>query len=109
MKRSLLVWIKLLVALIAIGFFVALAARDMFPSTPLLVVLVYAIGGAILMGVVVVGVMWLKFVMNQAFLKSGAIDTQWLWFNNDPRGLSEIRSRVPPHVQTSDNGVKVIS
>ena len=56
---------------------------------------VMLLGGAALTALVVLAVM-LSFVVlsiNQAALRAGGTDTQWLWFTADPPGLNKLRGR----------------
>jgi len=93
MNKTVVLWTKAALALLAICTVVVLAASDVAPFTPVSTVLAYALVGAALFGVAVLAVMWLKFLVNQFLLNAGATDTQWLWFKSDPRGLDALRSQ----------------
>ena len=102
MKQKMIFMGKIFLALAAICWLLVLAARDLAPGTPALVVLAYALGGAAIVVMTALGAMWLKFAINQFMLNVGATDTQWLWFKNDPKGLVALRRRRGKRQSNSD-------
>lgn len=98
---------KVVLALLGICSVVILAARDIAPSTSAGVVLVYALGGAVLLGAMLIVAMWFKFAVNQFLLNAGATDSQWLWFKSNPRGFEALRSPGSAH-QTNDDVNSVV-
>jgi hypothetical protein len=102
MNKTKALWGKALLALLAICLLVLLAARDLAPHTPAVVVLGHALGGAALFAGAVLAAMWLKFAINRFLLNAGATDTQWLWFKSDPKGLVALRSRGGAHPSSDD-------
>jgi hypothetical protein len=79
--------------LIAAALILTFAGKSLFPAASTLEVMLW--GGAGLTGLVVLAVL-LSFVVlsiNQAALRAGGTDTQWLWFNTDPPGLDKLRGR----------------
>jgi hypothetical protein len=102
MNKTTALWSKAVLALLAICLLVLSAARDLAPLTPASVVLGYTLGGVALFGGAALAAMWLKFAINRSLLNAGAIDTQWLWFKSDPKGLVALRSRSGAHQSNDD-------
>lgn len=93
---------KLLLASTLISAMLTFAGKALFPAASTLEVML--LGGAALTAVVVLAVM-LSFVVlsiNQAVLRAGGTDTQWLWFTADPPGLNKLRGR--PDASTKADG-----
>lgn len=84
---------KVALAVILVGAIAAFAVKSMFPATPLATVVLYTGGamGALFVGLVIAA--YLSSTINQAVLRAGGTDAQWLWFKADPPGLIELRKQ----------------
>ena len=87
-------WGRLALATVAIGSIFAVAARDLSPQTPAWLAFAVGVGGTLLVVGGLLMMAGLKFMLNQAVLNAGGTDTQWLWFRQDPRGLSALRDKA---------------
>lgn len=84
---------KLVIASTLISAILTFASKALFPAASTFEVTLW--GVAALTALVALAVL-LSFVMlsiNQAALRAGGTDTQWLWFNADPPWLDKLRGR----------------
>jgi hypothetical protein len=102
MKNMMLLWTKAILAFLLICLGGIVAASDLAPMTPISVVLTYMLWGTISLVTAIVAFMWLKFLVNQFLLNAGATDTQWLWFNSEPKSLAALRRRNRTRPSTDD-------
>lgn len=82
---------KLALALVVIGATTAVAAQAIFPDQPLDNLLLYSIGGLLVLALGATLLLVLSLTFRQYLLRKGATDTQWLWFEREPRGLARLR------------------
>ena len=90
--------VKILVAAILIGAILVVAGKSLFPHASTIEVLLGAAAAVIALCVLSGVVFVVGATINQAVLRAGGTDTQWLWFKSDPPGLNKLRGRpeAPP-------------
>lgn len=84
-----------LAAACLLGVF-AVAGRSLAPHLSTLEWLLRCIGAGAALGAVALVAVVAKLQFNQWVLRAGGTDPQWLWFNNEPRGLARQRAAKPP-------------
>ncbi|HEY9103487.1 hypothetical protein [Chitinimonas sp.] len=85
---------KLVLALTVIGATTAVAAQPIFPDLPLDRLLFYSMGALLALVGCAMLLLVLSLTFRQYLLRKGASDTQWLWFDGEPRGLARLRRIV---------------
>lgn len=82
---------RLGVCLAVVIALVAYFARELAAAVPLLSVFGWVIIGAAVIGAALLVTIIAQGSFNQWTFRNGGIDTQWLWFREDPPGTAQLR------------------
>ena len=85
---------KVIMAVAALTTLAGVAGSQLVPNLPLGKVLLFcAVGAVLLLGVLVLAAV-ATATFGQFILRKGGTDTQWFWFESEPRGLLKIREQI---------------
>lgn len=84
--------LKLLVLALALISLMMIFSNDVLPNVAKLTVLTYTIGGLMVLAACLFAVIVIKANINQIVLNHGGLDTAWLWFGRNPKGLEQAQS-----------------
>jgi hypothetical protein len=94
-KPQLILILKCVVAVLALGALAAFIGSRMSPETPTWTLLGRVAGAVLIGGAVLVGLIFIQLSWGQAMLRRGARDPQWYWFKGDPPGVEQVRPERP--------------
>ena len=84
---------KVVIAAVLVAAVVAVAGRNLAPSTPLATLLFWCM--VVLATFILVSVLWafVNLALGRWALRRGGTDAQWFWFNAEPPGLKALRDK----------------
>ncbi|GAB3253916.1 hypothetical protein [Chitinimonas naiadis] len=92
-KSSLIGTAKVLLALAIIGSTAAVASRPLLPDVPVSTLVIYGVLALIVLTAASAALLVASLTLRQFILRKGGMDTQWLWFDRDPKGLVALRRK----------------
>lgn len=92
MKTTRQFTLKLAILALASVALMIIFSNDVVPHVPKLTVLAYTVGTLCALAACLFTVIILKGSINQYVLNRGGIDTAWLWFSNNPKGLNQAQT-----------------
>ncbi len=85
---------KLIVALVLLVAVVVVAAQDLAPNIAYAKLFAFIFIGFVALTVILVGLIWIYFNIDQWVLRKGGTDTAWFWFSSETKGLMALRERL---------------
>ena len=85
---------KLIVALVLLVAAVVVTAQDLAPNIEYAKMFAFIFIGFVALTVILVGLIWIYFNIDQWVLRKGGTDTAWFCFSSETKGLMALRERL---------------